>query len=229
MATTGLSPAQLKRIVVGRLVAAMLGLGTMFFLPAGTFLYWEAWLYLAVLFAPTVLVAVYLLKKDPELLERRLRMREKEAEQKLIIRFSYLYFLLTFLLPGFDKRFGWSMVSVEVVIVADIVVLSGYGIFFLVIRENRYASRVIEVEREQQVISSGPYAIVRHPMYMGVLVIYIFSPLALGSYWAIIPAVLIIPIIVARIRNEERVLARDLEGYQEYLKRVRHRLIPCIW
>lgn len=229
MVTTGLSPAQLKRTVAGRLVAALLALGTIFFLPAGTLLYWEAWLYLAVLFTPMLLMSVYLLKKDPELLERRLRMREKEAEQKLIVKLSYLYYFLTFSLPGFDKRFGWSEVSVEVVIVADIVVLLGYGIFFLVIRENRYASRVIEVDREQQVIRSGPYAIVRHPMYAAVLMMVVFSPLALGSHWAMIPAALIVPILVARIRNEESVLARDLEGYQEYSQRTKYRLIPGLW
>ena len=156
-------------------------------------------------------------------------MREKEAEQKLIVKLSYLFYFLTFSLPGFDKRFGWSEVSVEAVIAANIVVLLGYGIFFLVIRENRYASRVIEVEREQQVISSWPYAIVRHPMYAAVLMMVVFSPLALGSHWAMIPAVLFVPILVARIRNEESVLARDLEGYQEYSQRTKYRLIPGLW
>ena len=156
-------------------------------------------------------------------------MREKETEQKLITKFSYVYFLLAFLLPGFDKRFEWSNVPVAVVIVADILVLLGYGMFFLVLRENRYASRIIEVEQEQKVISSGPYAIVRHPMYLGISLMYILSPLALGSYWAMIPAILIIPVIIARIRNEESVLARDLSGYQEYMQKTRYRLIPGMW
>jgi protein-S-isoprenylcysteine O-methyltransferase Ste14 len=176
-----------------------------------------------------LLVLIYLLKNDPGLLERRMKMREREAEQKLIVKLSYFHFLLAFLLPGFDKRFGWSNVPAGAVVIADILVLLGYGTFFLVLRENRYASRIIEVEQGQKVISSGPYAMVRHPMYLGLLLLYIFSPLALGSYWAMIPAILIIPIIVARIRNEESVLARDLGGYQEYMQKIRYRLIPGIW
>jgi protein-S-isoprenylcysteine O-methyltransferase Ste14 len=201
----------------------------MFFLPAGTFAYWEAWVYLTVLLIPMVLVLIYLLRNDPELLERRMRMREKESEQKLIIKISYLYFFFVFLLPGFDKRLGWSNVPVAVVIVADVLVLVGYGMFFLALRENRYASRIIEVEKEQKVISSGPYAIVRHPMYVGVSLLYIFSPLALGSYWATIPSLLIIPLLVARIRNEESVLGRELKGYKEYMQKTKYRLIPGIW
>jgi protein-S-isoprenylcysteine O-methyltransferase Ste14 len=201
----------------------------MFFLPAGTFAYWEAWAYLAILFIPMFFVLRYLLKNEPELLERRMRMREKEAKQKLIIKLSYLYFLLAFLLPGFDKRFEWSNVPVVLVIAADILVLLGYGMIFLVFRENRYASRIIEVEQEQKVISSGPYAIVRHPMYLGVSIMYIFSPLALGSYWAMIPSLLIIPLLVVRIRNEESVLVRELKGYQEYLQKTKYRFFPGIW
>jgi protein-S-isoprenylcysteine O-methyltransferase Ste14 len=156
-------------------------------------------------------------------------MREREAEQRLIIKLSYLYFLITFLLPGFDHRFGWSKVPGVVVVLADVVVLLGYGMFFLVLRENRYASRIIEIAPEQQVISRGPYALVRHPMYLGVMLMYVFSPLALGSYWAMIPAIGIIPLLVARIRNEESVLARELEGYSDYIQKTRYRLIPGIW
>ena len=117
----------------------------------------------------------------------------------------------------------------SVVVIADILILLGYVIVFLALRENRYASRIIEVEQGQTVISSGPYAIIRHPMYLGALPLYTLSPLALGSYWAMIPAILMIPVIVARIRNEESVLARDLNGYQEYMQRIRYRLIPGVW
>jgi protein-S-isoprenylcysteine O-methyltransferase Ste14 len=207
----------------------MLVLLAMFFLPAGTFAYWEAWLYLAILLVPMLLVLAYLLKNDPELLVRRLKMREREAEQRLIIKLSYFYFLITFLLPGFDHRFGWSEVPGVVVVFADVVVLLGYGMFFLVLRENRYASRIIEIAPEQQVISRGPYALVRHPMYLGVMLMYVFSPLALGSYWAMIPAIGIIPLLVARIRNEESVLARELKGYSDYIQKTRYRLMPGIW
>jgi len=229
MSNSQLPRGELIKMVSARFLIVIPLLLAMFFLPAGTFAYWEGWVYLAILLIPMFLVLIYLLKNDPELLERRMRMREKETEQKLIIKISYVYFLLVFLLPGFDKRFEWSNVPVAVVIVADILVLLGYGMFFLVLRENRYASRIIEVEQEQKVISSGPYAIVRHPMYLGVLLMYILSPLALGSYWVMVPSLLIIPLLVARIRNEESVLRRELKGYQEYSQKTKYRLIPGIW
>src|SRR4030042_1569534 len=224
-----LSQSELIKMVFARLLIVIPLLLAMFFLPAGTFAYWEAWLYLTVLLIPMVLVLIYLLRNDPALLARRMRMREKEASQKLIVKLGSLYYLLIFLIPGFDKRFGWSNVPVVVVIVADVLVLLGYGMFFLVLRENRYASRIIEVEQEQKVISSGPYAIVRHPMYLAVSLMYILSPLALGSYWAMIPSLLIIPLLVARIRNEESVLGRELKGYKAYMQKTKYRLIPGIW
>jgi protein-S-isoprenylcysteine O-methyltransferase Ste14 len=229
MSENQLSQNELKKMAGARLLVGIALLSAMLFLPAGTFAYWEAWGYLAVLFIPISLVLNYFLKNDPDLLERRMRMKEKEKRQKLIVKISYLYFLLTFLLPGFDKRFGWSNVPVILVVIADILVLFGYGMFFLVLRENRYASRIIEVEKEQKVISSGPYAIVRHPMYLGILIMYAFSPLALGSYWAIIPAIMIIPILVARIWDEERILMKELDGYQRYMEKTKYRLIPGIW
>jgi len=229
MSNSQSSQGELIKMVFVRFLGAILVLSTMFFLPAGTLAYWEAWGYLAILFIPMLFVLFYLLKNDPGLLARRMKTREREAEQKLIIKLSFIPFLLAFLLPGFDKRFGWSNVPVGMVVMADILVLLGYSIVFLVFRENRYASRVVEVEQEQTVISSGPYAMIRHPMYLGSLLLYILSPLALGSYWAIIPAILIIPVIIARIRNEESVLARDLSGYQEYMQKTRYRLIPGMW
>ena len=158
-----------------------------------------------------------------------MRMREREREQRLIIKVAYLWFLLAFILPGLDWRWGWSAVPTWLVIVADMLVLAGYGIFLLVLRENRYASRTVQVEQGQRVISSGPYAIVRHPMYIGSMLMYLASPLALGSYWAMLPALLIIPILVARIINEEKVLLRELPGYEEYTRKTVYRLVPGIW
>lgn len=219
----------LVKIVVIRFSLAFLALWAMFFIPAGTLVYWETWVYLAILFLPMLYVLFYLLKNDPELLARRMNMKERVPEQRKIIALSFIPFLLAFLLPGFDHRFGWSDVPVGVIIVMDVLVLLGYGIVFLVFRENRYASRVIEVESEQKVITSGPYSIVRHPMYLGSLMLYVLSPLALGSYWALIPAIFIIPVIVARLNNEELILARDLKGYREYMQVTRYRLIPGIW
>jgi len=223
------SQGELTRMVMLRLLLAIPVLMALFFIPAGTFTYWQAWVYMAILFVPMLFVLYYLLKNDPGLLVRRMRMREKEAQQRLIIKLSLIPFLLAFLLPGFDKRYGWSMAPAPVVVMADVLVLLGYGLVFLVFRENRYTSRVIEVEQGQTVISSGPYAVVRHPMYSGSILMYLFSALALGSYWAMIPALLIVPVIVARILNEESVLVRDLPGYPEYMQKTRFRLIPGVW
>ena len=229
MGNNPLSSDGLRRRVGVRFSMAIPGLMAMFFLPAGTLAYWEAWVYLAILLIPMMLVLVYLFRNDPELLERRMRMREREADQRLIIRISYLYLILTFSLPGFDRRFGWSDVPIWLVGAADILVLLGYYVFFLVLRENRYVSRIIEVEEGQSIISSGPYAVVRHPMYQGVSLLYTATPLALGSYWALIPSVMIVPLLAARIRNEESVLLRELEGYAEYSQQTRYRLLPGVW
>lgn len=224
-----LSKGKLFGLVFFRLILGIPVLMAMFILPAGTWNYWEAWVYMGVLFIPMFLVLIYLLINSPELLERRLQMRERETKQSRIIQISILYFLVVFLMPGFDKRFGWSQASVVAVIVADILVLLGYSIFFLVLRENRYAARTIQVEQDQQVIRSGPYALVRHPMYLGMMILTVFSPLALGSYWAVIPGLAIIPILVARIINEETLLAKELTGYTEYMQQTRYRLIPGVW
>lgn len=229
MSNGQLSQRELAKLVLSRVVVFIPLLGVVFFLPAGTLGYWQAWVYLALLLVPMFLVLLYLLKRDPALLERRMRMREKVAEQKLIIKLSYLVFLVAFLVPGFDRRFGWSHVPVGVVVVADVLVLLGYGLFVLVLRENSYASRVIEVAQGQKVISSGPYAFVRHPMYLATGTMYLLTPLALGSYWAMLPTLLIIAVIVVRILNEEQILARDLPGYAEYMQKTRYRLLPGIW
>ena len=229
MSTHQLSQNELIKIVLIRTLLFIVIMVAVFFWPAGTFAFWEAWVYLGVVLVAMICFLIYFLKNDPELLERRMRTKEKETEQKLIIGIMTVCFLFIFLLPGFDKRFGWSDVPVLISIAAIIVVLLGYGFVFLVLRENSYASRIIEVEKDQKVISSGPYAIVRHPMYLGVLLMLLFTPLALGSYWAIIPAVLIIPVLVARIFNEEKILERDLEGYWEYMQNIKYRLIPGLW
>lgn len=223
-ATRSLALKALSRYLIGLAILAAI-----LFLPAGTLSYWQAWVYLATLFIPMAVVLVYLLRHDPALLERRLRLREKEGRQKRIIGLAYVWFVVTFILPGLDVRFGWSALPAAVSIAAGGVVLAGYVLFVLVLRENAYASRIIEVEQRQKVITSGPYALVRHPMYLGVALLYCFSPLALGSYWAMIPAALLIAILVARIRNEESVLLTGLEGYREYARQTRYRLLPGVW
>lgn len=223
------SKSQLLKLVFSRLIAGFGLLIALLFLPAGTLAYWEAWVYLAVLIVPMSFVLVYLLKHAPELLERRMRLKEKEPAQKFIIVIAFFCFFLAYLLPGFDQRFARSQVPAVAVIVADVIVLFGYGIVFLVFRENPYASRIIEVEPGQKVISSGPYAVIRHPMYLGESLMFVFSPLALGSYWAMIPALGIVALLVARIKNEERVMMRGLNGYQEYMQKTVYRLIPGVW
>ena len=201
----------------------------MFFAPAGTFAYWQAWAYMGVVLIPMLFVMTYMLRKAPELLARRLQMRERERTQKRLIGFSTIFLLGAFLVPGFDRRWSWSSMPWWVVVAADLLVLLGYAIIFRVFRENQYTSRTVQVEQGQQIVSTGPYAVVRHPMYVGVLFFYLASPIALGSWWAFLPAVIVLPILVIRILNEEQVLERDLPGYTEYKQKTRYRLIPGIW
>ena len=198
-------------------------------LPAWRWDYWQGWLYMLILFFPMFFVLAYLLKNDPALLERRMHTREKETAQRRIVGLSLLYFLVVFTMPGFDVRFGWSNVPPWVSLVADVFVFAGYMTFVWTLVTNSYLSRVVEVNAGQKVISTGPYAIVRHPMYAGIIVMYIASPVALGSFWAAIPALFIVPLLVARIRNEEQVLLRDLPGYAEYTQKVKYRLLPGVW
>jgi protein-S-isoprenylcysteine O-methyltransferase Ste14 len=220
---------KLKKKVVTRFLAVPFVLGTMFFLPAGTLRYWQAWVYIAILCVPMLVAVVLLLKRDPGLLERRLQMKEKEREQKRIIKISYLIFLAIYFLPGFDRRYGWSSVPDGWVIAADVLVLAGYALCLRVFQENSYASRIVEVEQDQRVITTGPYAVVRHPMYSAVLIMYTISPLALGSIWALISVPFLAALLVARIREEEKLLATKLEGYLDYMRRVRYRIIPGVW
>ena len=217
------------KVVASRLIMTIPMFILFFFLPAGTWNYWQAWVYMGVLITPMFFAMIYLIKNNPELLERRMRLQEKRSEQRLIVKVSLVFFLLAFILPGFDKRFGWSDVPMGLVIASDICILIGYLIIFRVMQINTFASRVIEVASEQKVIDTDLYSIVRHPMYVGAILLYIASPIALGSYWSVLPAIVIIPVIVARIKDEEAALDKDLAGYLEYKQRTKYRLIPFIW
>lgn len=215
--------------MAARFAAGIFILGLMLFLPAWTLNYWQAWVYMLILFAPMSFLVRYLYKHDRALLERRMRMKEKQAVQKWVIALSFLFFLPAFIIPGFDIRFGWSKVPWMLVVIADFMVMSGYLMFALVLKTNSYASRIIEVEKDQKVITTGLYAFVRHPMYLSVIILYAASPLALGSYWAMLPVVLLIPLLAARIRGEEKLLLENLEGYKEYTMKTKYRLLPGIW
>ena len=191
-----MEPKSLLKAVAARFVLAVVLLGTLFFTTAWSFGYWQAWVYMLVLFVPMLMITRYMYRHDPALLERRLRSGEKQTAQKLVVALSSLSFLLIFAIPGFDVRFGWSNVPPFVVIISDLMVLFGYLMVALVFKTNSYASRIVEVEKGQKLVSTGPYAAIRHPMYLGVTVLFAFSPLALGSYWALIPVLPIIPLLV---------------------------------
>jgi len=227
MDSPGNAKATLTAIL--RLVFGIPIIGALFFLPAGTLDYWQAWAWLATLFIPMGISLVYLLKIDPKLLERRTRTNETRPEQRRIIMASVVYLLIIFILPGFDVRNGWSNVPAWLCLAADGIVLASYILYVLVLRANTYASRVIEVEQGQQVISSGPYALVRHPMYLSMILMMTASPLALGSYWAMLPSVLFILLLAARAKNEEELLQKELQGYNEYMQKTRYRLFPGVW
>ena len=198
-------------------------------LPAGTFNYWEVYLYFGILIAPMLFVFMYFLRKDPRFLERRSRGLEKVKEQKLIQLINLPVFIAAFIIPGLDKRFGWSIIPAEIIVATDIVIFAGYIIIFLVFRENSYASRIVEIDKEHKVITTGLYSVIRHPMYLGVLIMYLPTPLALGSYWGLIPIALLPVSLVLRILNEEKVLLENLEGYKEYCLKTKYRLLPYIW
>lgn len=214
---------------ITKLISGFVVIGALLFLPAGTWHYWQAWLFILLLMVPMLFVGMHLLKKSPELLMKRLNSKEQEAEQKMVVVFSALMFVCSFLLAGFDHRYGWSGLPTWFVVVASIVMLCGYGLYAEVMMENAFLSRTVEIQNEQKVISTGLYGIVRHPMYAATLVLYLSMPLVLGSWIALLP-MLFYPIIIRkRILNEEQVLSTGLEGYTEYMQQVKYRLIPFIW
>jgi protein-S-isoprenylcysteine O-methyltransferase Ste14 len=201
----------------------------MLFLPAFTFLYPGAWLFIALLFVPMLIMGIVMLIKSPSLLEKRLNNKEKESAQKGVLALSGLMFPIGFVLSAFDFRFSWSSVPLWLVITASVLFLAGYALYAEVMRENEYLSRTVEVQENQRVIDTGLYGVVRHPMYLATLLMFLPIPLILGSFYGLIPFALYPVIIVFRILNEEKVLAEGLLGYKEYKQKVKYRLIPFIW
>ncbi len=220
------------KLFIQALLKFVLGIvlvGLLVFLPAGTLDFANGWIFMAILFIPMFIAGVVMMFKNPGLLEKRLDAKEKEAEQSIVVKLSGLMFLAGFIVAGLDFRFGWYPLPRGVVIVAVVVFLVSYGIYAEVLRENTYLSRTIQVQENQTVIDTGLYSVVRHPMYSATILLFLSMPLVLGSVFSFL-IFLAYPFIIAkRIKNEEDVLERELQGYSEYKKKVKYRLIPFIW
>jgi len=203
--------------------------GLLVFLPAGTFSYFNGWLFMGILFVPMFLAGLVMMAKNPELLKKRLNAKEEQKEQNLVVKLSGLMFLTGFIVAGLDFRFGWLVLPKWVTVVAAVLFLLAYVLYAEVLRENTYLSRTIEVQENQKVIDTGLYGIVRHPMYSATLLLFLAMPLVLGSLISFV-IFLAYPLIIAkRIKNEEKVLEEGLQGYTEYKKKVKYRLIPFVW
>lgn len=214
---------------ITKFLAGLLLVSILVFLPAGTLAYWQAWLLIGILFIPMFIAGLVMMKKSPDLLRKRLNAKEEQDEQKTVILLSGLMFLAAFVLAGLNFRFGWIVLPGWVSYAAAAVFLAAYALYAEVLRENVYLSRTVEVQENQKVINTGLYGIVRHPMYMTTLLLFLSMPLVLGSPVSFLIMLLYIPIIAKRIRNEEQVLERGLDGYTEYKEQVRYKVIPLIW
>ena len=224
-------PGNLLIKIIFRVLLIFVLLGFLLFLTGGSLRYFEAWIYILVLFVPALFVIAYFYKKDPNFIGHRLlKRREKEKIHKSLQNIFSIVFLIGLLIPRFDFRFNWSNVPMPIVIVSDAFVFLGYLFIARVMEENRYASAIIEISKEQKIIETGPYKIVRHPMYTGGLIFILFTPLALGSYWALIPFSIstVLPLIL-RLINEEKLLTANLPGYSEYCQKTKYRIIPFVW
>ncbi len=212
-----------------KFILGMLLLGCLLLLPAGTIDFWQAWLFLGILFVPMFIAGIVLMIRQPELLRKRLDAKEQQQEQKRVVALSGLMFVAVFVVAGLNRRFGWYILPDWAVYVATVVFLAAYAMYAEVMRENVWLSRTVEVQENQQVVSTGLYGIVRHPMYAATLLLFLSMPLVLASPWSFVIMLIYIPIIALRIRNEEQVLERELKGYTEYKQRVRYKVIPFIW
>ena len=225
----------MARLVIPALKSTVGGfvvLGLLLFLPAGTFNYWQAWVVIAIFVLGSIAIGLYLSIYDPELLERRKQAgprAEPRAVQKIIILFLIAALVGMMVVCALDRRFGWSEIAAPVSLMAQLLAAIGLGITFLVLRENSFSASTIRVFKDQKVISTGPYAQVRHPMYSGMLLLVLATPVALGSWWGLLPALLAVPALVWRIVDEEKLLNAELPGYADYAGRVRSRLVPQIW
>lgn len=222
----------LNKKAFGGILRFLIILAALLFLPVWTFHYWQAWIFLAVFSMSVLVITIYLMKTDLKLLARRINAgpgAEKEKSQKIIQSFASLAFIIVIVFSSIDHRLSWSALPPEVSVAGDILVALGLLIIFFVFRENTFTSAIIEVDAGQKVISTGPYALIRHPMYTGALVMLLGIPLALGSWWGLFTIIPITLVIVWRLLDEEKFLTNNLLGYSEYQKKVRYRLLPFIW
>ncbi|MBE6870673.1 MAG: isoprenylcysteine carboxylmethyltransferase family protein [Ruminococcaceae bacterium] len=220
------------KLALSALIKFTVGLflvGALIFLPAGSFGYANGWLFIGLLFLPMMILGVVLLIKAPNLLEKRIDAKEKENTQKSVVAISGILFVAGFVAAGLDFRFGWSKMPLWVVVIASAVMLVSYALYAEVMRENAFLSRTVEVQENQKVIDTGLYGIIRHPMYAVTIWLFLSIPLVLGSWWSLLCFVPYIAVIAIRIHNEEKVLEAELEGYAEYKKRVKYRLLPFVW
>ena len=221
--------AKLFQQAIVKFLGGLLLVGLLLFLPAGTFAWWQGWLLIGILFVPMFIAGLVMMQKSPDLLRKRLDVREKESEQKAVIALSGLMFLTAFIAAGLNFRFQWIILPAWVSWAAAAVFLLAYALYAEVLRENVWLSRTVEVQEHQQVIDTGLYGVVRHPMYMTTLLLFLAMPLVLGSPLSFVIMLAYIPIIARRIRNEEQVLEEGLPGYREYKERIRYKVIPHLW
>ena len=221
-----------KKLFSQAIVKFLLGLilvGLLLFIPAGTFKFWNGWLFMGLLFIPMFIAGIILMLKNPELLRKRLNAKEKENEQKEVVAFSGIMFLFGFILAGLNFRYSWIVLPKVVVIISSVIFIVAYILYAEVLRENTYLSRTIEVAENQKVVDTGLYGAVRHPMYATTILLFLTIPLILGSIISFIIFLAYPFIISKRINNEEMVLEKELEGYSEYKERVKYKIIPFIW
>ena len=212
-----------------KFTCGLLLVGLLIFLPAGTLYYTGGWLFLGLLFVPMLIAGFVMLFKSPEFLAKRLDAKEKQATQKGVLAFSGLMFIGGFVVAGLDHRFGWSHMPAWVTITASVLFLAAYALYAEVMRENAYLSRTIKVEEGQKVVDTGLYGIVRHPMYMATVLLFLMMPIVLGSWYALIVFAFYPAIIIVRLKDEEELLTRELPGYTEYKQKVKYRLLPFLW
>lgn len=212
-----------------RFLPIIVFMGIVLFITAGTINYWNAWLFLVLLIVPMTSILFYLIVKDPDLLQKRISPKEKEKEQKRIVLISSILLIIGFIMPGIDYRLNWSRIPLFIIIAASILFIFGYSLFFIVLRQNSYASRIVEIQNQQKLIDTGLYSFVRHPMYLSIIIIYFTIPIILGSIYALIPMLLLPIVLNIRINNEEKILEKGLDDYKEYKNKVKYKVIPYIW